>query len=128
MPPPERLEQMPEFKAMLDALKRCPVDTALKDGEKLDLAGGVTVIATPGHTKGHLSLYLDRTKTLITGDAVVSEGGKLDGPMQQATPDMASAMESVKKLAGLDVETILCYHGGLVTEDANGQLGAVASR
>ena len=38
-PPPERLEQNPEFKAMLDALERCPIDVALKDGEVLDLAG-----------------------------------------------------------------------------------------
>src|SRR5579862_5275250 len=28
MPPPERLEQNPEFKAMLEALERCTVDVA----------------------------------------------------------------------------------------------------
>ena len=108
--------------------QRCPVDIALRDGEKLDLAGGVTVLATPGHTPGHLSLYLNRTESLITGDALVSADGKLDGPMEQATPDMVAAKESVKKLAGLDVETIICYHGGLVNEDANGQLQRVAAQ
>jgi len=127
MPPPERLEQMPEFKAMIEGLQRCSVDTALKDGEKLDLAGGVTVVATPGHTFGHLSLYLDRSKSLITGDAMVSESGKLEGPMEMATPDMPTAKESVKKLANLDVETIVCYHGGIVDEDPNTQLQRVAA-
>jgi glyoxylase-like metal-dependent hydrolase (beta-lactamase superfamily II) len=126
MPPPERLEQNPEFKAMLDALERCPVDVALKDGEVLDLAGGVTVIATPGHTRGHMSLYLNRTHTLISGDALTSSEGKLAGPMEMATPDMESARASVKRLAGFDVKQIVAYHGGLVDQDANGQLRRVA--
>jgi glyoxylase-like metal-dependent hydrolase (beta-lactamase superfamily II) len=125
-PPPEVLERMPEFKAMLEKRKPTAVDIALHDGQVLPIAGGVKVIATPGHTPGHMSLYLIRSKTLITGDAMVSEGGQLQGPMEQATPDMESANRSVKKLAALDVETIVCYHGGLVTDDANGQLKRVA--
>ena len=126
MPPPERLEQNPGLKAMLDALERSSVDVALKDGEVLDLAGGVRVIATPGHTPGHISLYLNRTHTLITGDALTSSEGTLGGPMEMATPDMASAKASVKKLAELDVKQIVAYHGGLVDQDANGQLRRVA--
>jgi len=127
MPSPERLAQNPGFKAMLDALERCSVDVALKDGEVLDLAGGVTVVATPGHTLGHISLYLNRSHTLITGDALTSSEGTLGGPMEQATPDMASAKVSVKRLAELDVKQIVAYHGGLVDQDANGQLRKVAA-
>lgn len=126
-PSPERLEQNPGLKAMLDALERSSVDVPLKDGEVLDLAGGVTVIATPGHTLGHISLYLNRTRTLITGDALTSSEGKLSGPMEMATPDMVSAKESVRKLARLDVEQIVAYHGGLVDKDANEQLRRVAA-
>jgi glyoxylase-like metal-dependent hydrolase (beta-lactamase superfamily II) len=127
IPPPERLEQNPEFKAMLDALESCAVDVALKDGEVLDLAGGVTVIATPGHTLGHISLLLNRSRALITGDALTSSGGTLAGPMEMATPDMATAKESIKKLANLDVEQILTYHGGMVDQDGKGQLKRVAA-
>lgn len=127
MPSPERLEQNPGLKAMLDALERSTVDVALRDGEVLDLAGGVTVIATPGHTFGHTSLYLNRTQTLITGDALTASQGTLAGPMEMATPDMASAKASVKKLAELDVKQIVAYHGGLVDQDANGQLRRVAT-
>src|SRR5579862_6596391 len=126
-PSPERLEQNPGLKAMLDALERSTVDVALKDGEVLDLAGGVTVIATPGHTLGHTSLYLNRTHTLITGDALTSSAGALAGPMEQATPDMAAAKASVKRLAEFDVKQIVAYHGGLVDQDANGQLRRVAA-
>jgi glyoxylase-like metal-dependent hydrolase (beta-lactamase superfamily II) len=127
MPSPERLAQNPGFKAMLDALQRTTVDVALKDGEVLDLAGGVTIIATPGHTPGHVSLYMNRTKTLITGDALTSSNGTLAGPMEMATPDMVSAKASVKRLAEFDVEQIVAYHGGLVDQDANGQLRRVAA-
>jgi len=127
MPSPERLEQNPGLKAMLDALERSTVDVALEDGEVLDLAGGVTVIATPGHTPGHISLYLNRTQTLITGDALTSSGGTLGGPMEMATPDMVSAKASVKRIAEFDVKLIVAYHGGLVDQDANGQLRRVAA-
>jgi hypothetical protein len=38
---------------------------------------------------------------------------------------MRTAMQSVKRLADFDVDTIVCYHGGVVSEDANGQLRRV---
>ncbi len=92
----------------------------------LDLAGGVQVVFTPGHTPGHCCLYLERSKTLIAGDALTSSEGRLQGPNEGATPDMATASRSVQKLATLDVQTIICYHGGVVQDDANGQLRRVA--
>jgi len=33
-------------------------------------------------------------------------------------PAMAQAAQSVQKLAGLDVAMIVCYHGGVVADDA----------
>ena len=125
-PSPERLAANPAFAAMLNALERTTVDVAFEDGDVLTKTAGALVIATPGHTLGHISLDLPGSKTLISGDALVASEGQLNGPMEMATPDMVSAMESVKKLAELDVETIVCYHGGLVTEDAMGQLRRVA--
>jgi hypothetical protein len=38
---------------------------------------------------------------------------------------VGEAARSVSRLAELDVETIVCYHGGVVDEDANGQLRRV---
>jgi glyoxylase-like metal-dependent hydrolase (beta-lactamase superfamily II) len=126
MPPKEVLDANPAFAEMLRQLKRTPVDVALTDGQILDIAGGVRVVATPGHTPGHMSLYLERSKVLITGDALVSDSGQLHPPMARATPDMPTAMESVRRLAQLDVEAIVCYHGGLVTENPNAQLRRVS--
>jgi hypothetical protein len=38
---------------------------------------------------------------------------------------VGEAARSVRRLADLDVETIICYYGGVVGEDANGQLRRV---
>jgi glyoxylase-like metal-dependent hydrolase (beta-lactamase superfamily II) len=123
---PEVLAQRPELRPLAERIQPTPVDEQLQDGTRLELAGGVRVIFTPGHTPGHICLYLERTKALIAGDALTSEQGQLKGPYQAATPDMAQAGESVRKLAELDVALIVCYHGGVVSEDANGQLRRVA--
>ena len=49
----------------------------------------------------------------------------IDGPNPSITLEMRPATQSIRRLVDLDVETIVCYHGGVVGEDANGQLGRV---
>jgi glyoxylase-like metal-dependent hydrolase (beta-lactamase superfamily II) len=44
------------------------VGERLADGQVLD--GGLRIVATPGHTPGHVSLLHEPTGTLITGDAL----------------------------------------------------------
>src|SRR5919107_3637549 len=123
---PEMLEQRPQMREVLERLEPVGVDEHLEDGERLDIAGGIRVIFTPGHTPGHLSLYLERSKVLVAGDALTAEGGHLNGPNPSMTLEMRLAMQSIRRLAELDVETIVCYHGGVVGEDANAQLQQVA--
>src|SRR5919112_4162505 len=122
---PEMLERRPQMCEVLERLEPVRVDEHLEDGERLELAGGIRVIFTPGHTPGHLSLYLERSKILIAGDALTAEGGRLNGPNPSVTLDTGEAARSARRLAELDVETIVCYHGGVVDEDANGQLRRV---
>ena len=40
------------------------------DGQVLDVAGGLRIVATRGHTPGHVSLLNEPTRTLVTGDAL----------------------------------------------------------
>jgi glyoxylase-like metal-dependent hydrolase (beta-lactamase superfamily II) len=123
---PEMLAQRPELRPVVERFQYTPVDEQLQDGVRLDLAGGVRVVFTPGHTPGHMCLYHERSGTVIAGDSMTAEAGKLMGPNAGATPDLPLAMQSVRKLAELDVRAIVCYHGGVVSDDAGGQLRRLA--
>lgn len=123
---PEILAQRPEMRAVAERFEPACVDETLRDGAQLDVAGGIRVVFTPGHTAGHICLYLECSGTLVAGDALTAREGRLLGPNPSATPDMATASRSVGRLAELDVRTIVCYHGGVVEDDAGGQLRRVA--
>lgn len=123
---PETLAQRPDMREIAAQYRPTPIDVRLTDGQHLDLAGGVRIIFTPGHTPGHTALFLERSRTLIAGDALRADNGQLLGPNPAFTPDPVRAAESVRKLSALDVAAIVCYHGGVVDEDANGQLRRVA--
>jgi glyoxylase-like metal-dependent hydrolase (beta-lactamase superfamily II) len=72
---------------------------------------GLRIIATPGHTPGHLCVFDPAGSLLILGDAMVNPDNKLGGPNPQYTTDMAQAHQSVKKLARLTFERALFGHG-----------------
>ena len=109
----------PEMKALFQQQKldyldfAVGVDKILEDGEELPFCGGITVIHTPGHTPGHICLYIGQSKTLIAGDALfVVEGDKLGPPPKLASLYWPLAVRSLGKLVRYDVETVVCYHGG----------------
>ena len=124
-PSPEMLEQRPQMREVLERLEPVGIDEYVEDGTRLDLAGGAKVISTPGHTPGHISLYLERLKVLIAGDALRAESGSLNGPNPSMTLEMRTAIQSIRRLADLEIDTIVCYHGGVVSEDVTGQLRRV---
>ncbi|MDR3085631.1 MAG: MBL fold metallo-hydrolase [Christensenellaceae bacterium] len=87
---------------------------ALKDGEGFPGAAGFKIVHTPGHTPGHACVYVEGDRLLMTGDAMnLGAEGELLGPNPVYTKDMAQALDSLKKLADLKIETLICYHGGL---------------
>ena len=120
-------EQRQQAEALFANPPKASVDTAVADGEILPYCGGITVIFTPGHTPGHICLYLNKSKILVTGDALVAADGELRGPNPGATYDMDAALKSLKKLTRYDIETVVCYHGGVYRDNPNKHLAELAS-
>lgn len=125
--PAEMLEERRKaFKTALENPPKANVDKTIADGEELPYCGGIIVIDTPGHTPGYICLYHKKTKTLIAGDAMKVVDGQLVGPDPHATLDMNLAVKSLKKLTLYDIETIICYHGGLYKGNANQRIAELA--
>ncbi len=82
------------------------VDNTLIDGQELPYCGGFLII----HTPGHISLYLKQSKT---GDLMYSVNGTLEGIHVLTTLDIKAARQSLKKYLDLDIESVVCYRGGL---------------
>jgi glyoxylase-like metal-dependent hydrolase (beta-lactamase superfamily II) len=92
-------------------MPRIQVGYPMRAANEGDEICGLTVVATPGHTLGHISLVDQALGTLITGDAIVNIGGTLAGSPPMFTEDMTAAVASVRKLAGLGLDQVLFMHG-----------------
>jgi glyoxylase-like metal-dependent hydrolase (beta-lactamase superfamily II) len=79
-------------------------------------------IATPGHSPGHISLFRDKDRALIVGDAFVTtkqesmvaallQPQHVRRPPAYFTPDWQSAHRSVIELTMLDPAHALAGHG-----------------
>jgi glyoxylase-like metal-dependent hydrolase (beta-lactamase superfamily II) len=79
-----------------------------------DRVFGCSIIETPGHTPGHISV-LDPGRILFAGDALNGTGGGVTGPNPRYSEDMATANRSVIKLAGFDFDAVVFGHGEPVT-------------
>ncbi len=86
---PQRLEKMLRFLSeeqrahTLRLFTQPPtafVDQRLADNEELPLHGGLRVLHTPGHTPGHVCLYVAACRLLVSGDELRVENGELLGP------------------------------------------------
>ena len=98
------------------------VDLRLVGGEVLDALGGCHVLHTPGHTPGHLSLYLPALSLLIAGDILRYEDGQIARAPEQYTADSERSERSLRELAALDFERLLPYHGDFLSEGAGAQM------
>jgi len=92
-------------------------DLALHDGDTLDIAGGIEVIHTPGHTDGHVSLLWKRDRELLlTGDAAANAAGL---NYMLGYKDVAVGKASLVKLAGRDFEAAVFGHGKPILSGAS---------
>lgn len=87
-------------------------DRILENGETFALLASdgddVVFLHTPGHAPGHLALLHRRTRTLLVGDLLTSDGTIVIDP-----PDghMGSYMESLERVLDLDPLQLFPAHG-----------------
>ena len=100
--------------ALAETVSHVRADVVLEDGDWIPLNTdgldwNLRVIATPGHTRGHLSLHHPRTRSLLTGDHIPGGAGTviIDPPQG----DMAAYVASLEKLLALDIDTLFPGHG-----------------
>ncbi len=103
-----------KFCEILRSVESVPADIRVKDGDTFDWCGGCEIVATPGHTPGHIALYLKNENTIITGDAAVPEDGSFAIANPQFTLDMQAAKHSLDKILSFPAETYICFHGGVL--------------
>ncbi|MFJ5788501.1 MBL fold metallo-hydrolase [Lysinibacillus sp. NPDC093197] len=97
------------------------IETIPSDGS-IPFMPGFRWIHTPGHSPGHISLFREKDRVLIAGDAfvtvkqeslykVLTQAKEISGPPQYLTTDWQAARESVEKLEALKPLIAITGHG-----------------
>jgi glyoxylase-like metal-dependent hydrolase (beta-lactamase superfamily II) len=113
----DRLEQMAHVAPV-------PVDLRLVGGEELNVLGGVRVVHSPGHTPGHLCLYLPASSLLIAGDLLRLVDGVIDLSPAALSADTDLSLASARRVVALGFEGFVGYHGGYTVAGAQKLLGS----
>ena len=104
-----------------DAIEATTVDRRLIDKEVLPIAGGLQVLHTPGHSSGHIALWLKQEGVLIAGDLCAHVVG-LD--FSTVYEDRALGMKSLLAVSRLPFDKAVFGHGKLLAPKANEKLTA----
>ncbi len=83
------------------------VDRFIENDEVITLGGSPEIklraLHTPGHARGHLCFYEERTGTLLSGDNIVGLGSVLIDPPEGNMRDYLHSLERMRSLANLSV-------------------------
>lgn len=109
--------------------KGVEVDTELAEG---DTVGDFTVLETPGHSSGHISLWRERDRVLVAGDVffnmnIFTTMPGLHQPFGPFTIDPELNRQSERRLVELEPSLLLLGHGPPIT-DAAAKLRAFAAK
>ena len=107
---PPDLREMIKHKPKVDPVQ---VDVRLEDGDKVPGFPSLTVLHTPGHSAGHISLLWDdgADGVLIAGDAAANFGQVVPPPVAE---DFDVTFASLRRLAGLQFGAAVFGHGPVI--------------
>lgn len=104
------------------------VDRWIEDGELIELPGGerdpdlswrLRALWSPGHARGHLSFYEERTGGLITGDCIVGMGTVVIAPPEG---NMSDYLRTLNRLLEFERLTAIFPAHGPVVANARGKI------
>ncbi len=104
-------------KVMLEMFNFIPLQKArfIEDDEKIDLGNlQVQVIATPGHTPGHLSFFFPEEEILFLGDYDLTPFGPWYGDVASSIEDTIKSISRLKAI--MAKRWITCHETGLFEE------------
>lgn len=112
--------ERPIFEQVMPLVEAPPpivLDRELRAGDPLDWEVGAELIASPGHTPGHLAVWIPSQRTLIAGDSIATRGdmrpivGVFNADPNEATHTAASLLDELQP-------SMLCAaHGDSLTGD-----------
>jgi glyoxylase-like metal-dependent hydrolase (beta-lactamase superfamily II) len=104
------------------------VGEVLSDGQVLDIAGGLRIVHTPGHTPGHVSLLHEDSGVLITGDAIFNMASRMRWPLAAICTSARQNKQSAHVLGELDYSLAAFTHGPEIREGAREKIRAFLRR
>lgn len=106
-----RLREITGASIVIHSAERSTVtaDREVGDGDIISLHGiDLEVVHTPGHSPGHICLYMTKDRVMFSGDQVLGLGTTAIHP---PLGDMAQYIDSLRKLLTYDIELICPGHG-----------------
>lgn len=105
-----------------------PVHHTFSDNELLDVAGGLRVLHTPGHTPGHCSFLHEPSGVLITGDSITNFFTRMRYSPAFFCSDIPASRETADRLGEVDYEVAAFTHGPEIREHARERVRTFLSR
>jgi glyoxylase-like metal-dependent hydrolase (beta-lactamase superfamily II) len=112
-PPLDRSSALTRILSMVPqaGIGGAPVDQTFADNQLLDVAGGLRVVHTPGHTPGHCSLLHEPSGVLITGDSLFNWRSRMRYSYKLFCTEARLSVTTADRLGEVDYEIVAFTHG-----------------
>lgn len=103
-----------------------PIDKSViktvTDGDTLPILGGLSVVATPGHTADHHSFFSRLSGVLFSGDALHTRNGPIRPSSDFISADRRQVIQSARRLLTHSPAVVASGHGRPSTDHSSDDL------
>lgn len=98
-----------------------PVDVRLKDGDMVDVLGGLRVVSLKGHTPGNIGLVHASSRMMFSSDTVSNRKDRLRPPALYKS-NKEGCDRAIERLSELNMDIMLPGHGPPIRPDASAKV------